>query len=204
MTGGKQLVILGLALALSGCVGTPTQPSQFYLLSPEPGQAVSSRASSLAEQLSLGLGPISLPETYDRPQIVTRTSTNQIDLAEYDRWGGDLGKELGRTLAQNLMTRLNTDSIALYPWVGRYKPDFQISIQFFRFDGTLGEAASLDGIWRLLDGSQGCELAAEHFRIREQTGGEGYPELVDAISRGLARLSEMLAEQVAAAKPGCE
>jgi uncharacterized lipoprotein YmbA len=102
------------------------------------------------------------------------------------------------------MSRLNTDSVALFPWSGRYKPDFQVTIRFFRLDGQLNEAVTLDGVWRLLDGSRGCELAAHRFEYQEQTTGAGYPELVDAMSRGVARLSQAIAAKVASSQPDCE
>ena len=197
------LTIIALTLCLAACMGKPTRPSQFYLLSPDPVQPVAARATANSP-LSIGLGPVTLPEIYDRPQIVTRSGSNQIILAQFDRWGGDLNKELSRTLARNLMSRLNTDSVALYPWSGRYKPDFQVSVRFFRLDGRLDNAAMLDGVWTLLDGSKGCELAAHHFQYQEQTSGPGYPELVDAISRGVARLSDEIAGKIAATEPGCE
>lgn len=195
--------VIALSLSLAACIGKPTRPAEFYLLSPDPGQAVAERAAATTP-LTIGLGPVKLPEIYDRPQIVTRADANRINLAEYDRWGGDLNKELARTLARNLMGRLNTDSVALYPWSGRYKPDFQVSIRFFRLDGQLDDVATLDGVWRLLDGSKGCELAAHHFLYQEQTSGPGYPGLVDAISRGVARLSDEIATQIAATEPGCK
>lgn len=195
--------VIALTLGLAACIGSPTRPSEFYLLTPDPGQPVAARAASTAP-LSVGLGPVTLPEIYDRPQIVTRTDTNRINLAEFDRWGGDLNKELTRTLARNLMGRLNTDSVALFPWSGRYRPEFQVSIRFFRLDGQLDRSATLDGVWRLLDGSKGCELAAHRFEYQEQTSGPGYPGLVDAISRGVARLSDDIAKEIAATEPGCE
>ena len=195
--------VIALTLSLAACIGTPTRPAQFYLLSPDPGQPVAGRAAA-ATPLSIGLGPVTLPEIYDRPQIVTRTDANRIDMAEFDRWGGDLNKELTRTLVRNLMGRLNTDSVALYPWSGRYKPDFQVTIRIFRLDGKLDEAVTLDGVWRLLDGNNGCELAAQRFEYQEHTTGPGYPELVDAMSRGVARLSQQIAEEVASSQPGCE
>ena len=197
------LTIIALTLCLAACMGKPTRPSQFYLLSPDPVQPVAARATANSP-LSIGLGPVTLPEIYDRPQIVTRSGSNQIILAQFDRWGGDLNKELSRTLARNLMSRLNTDSVALYPWSGRYKPDFQVTIRIFRLDGKLDEAVTLDGVWRLLDGSRGCELAAHRFEYQEHTTGPGYPELVDAMSRGVARLSQQIAEEVASSQPGCE
>lgn len=197
------ITVIALTLGLAACMGSPTRPAQFYLLSPEPGQPVPARTASTAP-LSIGLGPVTLPEVYDRPQIVTRTDANRINLAEFDRWGGDLNKDLTRTLAHNLMSRLNTDSVALYPWPGRHKPDFQVSIRFFRLDGQLDSAVMLDGVWRILDGSRGCELAARHFQYQQDTSGPGYPELVAAISRGVARLSQEIAEQIAASETGCE
>ena len=197
------LTIIALTLGLAACMGKPTRPSQFYLLSPDPGQPVTSRASATTP-LSIGLGPVTLPEIYDRPQIVTRTDSNQIILAQFDRWGGDLNKDLTRTLVRNLMSRLNTDSVVLFPWPGRNKPDFQVSIRFFRLDGQLNETVTLDGVWRLLDGSKGCELAAKKFQYQEQTAGPGYPELVEAMSRGVARLSQEVAENIARSQPGCE
>ena len=197
------LTIIALTLGLAACMGKPTRPSKFYLLSPDPGQPVASRATATSP-VSIGLGPVTLPEIYDRPQIVTRTDDNQINLAQFERWGGDLNKDLTRTLARNLMSRLNTDSVALFPWSGRYKPDFQVTIRFFRLDGQLDEAVTLDGVWRLLDGSRGCELAAHRFEYQEQTTGAGYPELVDAMSRGVSRLSQKIAEEVASSQPVCE
>jgi uncharacterized lipoprotein YmbA len=197
------IAVIALTLGLAACIGSPTRPAQFYLLSPEPGEPVPARAAATAP-LSLGLGPVTLPEIYDRPQIVTRTDSNRISLAEFDRWGGDFNKDLTRTLAHNLMSRLNTDSVALYPWPGRHKPDFQVSIRFFRLDGELDSAVMLDGVWQILDGSRGCELAARHFQYQQDTSGPGYPELVAAISRGVARLSQEIAEQIAASETGCE
>jgi uncharacterized lipoprotein YmbA len=194
-------LLLVPALLLAGCIGTPTKPSEFYVLNTYPGTPVS---DALAEDsVSLGLGPLTLPEIYDRPQIVTRGEANRINLAEFDRWGGELNKELARALAGNLMTRLNTDRIVSYPWSSRYKPDFQVTVRLFRFDGVLGNSANLEGIWRVLDADKGCELATDRFSIVEETDGPGYPALVSAMSRGVATLSQSLAEQVAVIEPGC-
>ena len=196
------LLLIALTLTLAACMSAPSVPSRFYLLSPDPGQPVAGR-SAAATPLSIGLGPVMLPEVYDRPQIVTRTDDHRIQLAEFDRWGSDLNKDLARTLARNLMGRLNTDSVVLYPWPGRYKPDFQVRLQFFRLDGELDQTAVLEGVWRLLDGDRGCELVARRFSLEEPITGADYHGLVAAISRGVSRLSQEIAEQVAVTRPGC-
>jgi uncharacterized lipoprotein YmbA len=196
------LLVVLLSLLVTGCIGTPTRPSTFYVLSPDVATPVAGRVSPAAP-LSIGLGPVQLPDLFDRPQIVTRPDPNRIDLAEYDRWGGDLTKDLNRVLAQNLMGRLNTDAVLLYPWPSGRQPDFEVTIQFFRFDGELDKAAELEGVWRLADGRQRCERASRRFRLEEPVPGSGYAGLVSAISRAVARLSDDIAAAVAAAKPGC-
>jgi uncharacterized lipoprotein YmbA len=192
-----------LCLFLAGCIGKTTRPSSFYVLSPEPGPAATSGVDVPAP-VSVGLGPLSLPTLFDRPQIVTRPDSNRVDLAEYDRWGGDLNEDLGRVLVQNLMTRLQTDSVVLYPWTSSRDLDYQVVVQFFRFDGRLGEHAQIEGVWRLLDGRQGCELLASRFTITEQPDGTGYASFVAAISRTLAQLSDEIAQRIAGSTRGCQ
>jgi hypothetical protein len=196
------LFALLVSLLIAGCIGTPTRPSTFYVLSTDSAAPVAGRESP-ASPLSLGLGPIELPDVLDRPQIVTRPDPNRVDLAEFDRWGGDLGKDLSRVLAQNLMARLNTDAVLLYPWSSSVRPDYEISIQFFSFDGELGKRAELAGVWRLSDTRRGCEPVSRRFRVVETPASSGYAGLVAAISRGVAKLSEEIATAVAAAGAGC-
>ncbi|MFV1972280.1 MAG: membrane integrity-associated transporter subunit PqiC [Thiohalobacterales bacterium] len=195
------LLLLVPVVLLAGCIGNPTRPSEFYVLSTHPATPVNSTLAK--DAVSLGLGPLILPEIYDRPQIVTRSEHNRITLAEFNRWGGDLNKDLGRALADNLMSRLNTDRIVPYPWSRRYDPDFQVTVRLLRFDGVLGENASLVGIWRVLDANKGCELAADRFSFVAETDGPGYPALVSAMSRAVADLSQAMAEQIAIIEPGC-
>ena len=196
------LFSLLLTLSLSACVGQTSKPAQFYVLQPDPGKPLV--AGSAADgKLAIGLGPITLPALYDRPQIVTQATVSRIELAEYDRWGGDLTLDLERVLMQNLMGRLNTDDVLLYPWPVDRAVDFQVAVQFLRFDGQLGHDVRVEGVWRLLDGKDECQLAAHQFSIREATGGTGYPVYVQALGRGLAQLSQQIAETVVASQPGC-
>jgi len=195
--------VIALVVSQAGCsIGQPSRPSEFYVLSEEPAPPVSGR-SDPAEPLLLGLGPLSMSDVFDRPQIVTRPDPNQIQLAEFDRWAGDLKKNLEQVLAQNLMSRLNTDSVVIHPWSSRTEPDFQIAVHFFRFDGQVGQRARIEGVWRLLDGAKGCELSARSFKYEEPPVGKGYAEFVAAMSGAVAKLSQEIAEKVAATEPGC-
>jgi hypothetical protein len=195
------LVIL-LAPLIAGCIGSPTRPSTFYVLSPDEAAPLAGR-SVPAAPLSIGLGPIDLPELFDRPQIVTRPEPNRIDLAEFDRWGGDLSKDLGRVLAQDLMARLDTDAVLIHPWSSRHALDYEVSMRFFRFDGVLDDSARVEGVWRLVDGREGCELAVRRFRIDQPVPAPGYAGLVEAISSAVAHLSDEVAAAIVSAPKGC-
>jgi hypothetical protein len=198
------LLIVMLALVQAGCsIGGASRPSEFYVLNIEPGTPVSGRTAP-AGPLTVGLGPVTMPDIFDRPQIVTRPQPNRIDLAEFDRWGGDLNRDLSRVLAQNLMSRLNTDSILSHPWSSSDNPDFQVAVQVFRFDGKVGQVARFEGVWRLMDGAKGCELATHRFSFDESPAGSGYPEFVSAMSRAVAKLSQEIAEQIGHTRPGCQ
>lgn len=198
------LLTLVLVVIQAGCsLGKPTQPASFYVLSAEPGVPVNGRQDP-AKPLSLGLGPLSLPDILDRPQIVTRPAAYRINLAEYDRWGGDLKRNLDQVMTLNLMSRLNTDSVLTYPWPNREQPDFQLAIRFFRFDGELDKVARIEGVWRLLDGKQGCEIAVDGFKYEARPAGPEYSDLVGTMSRSIARLSQEIAERIAANAPGCK
>jgi uncharacterized protein len=199
-----ELLLIAVVVSLQGACtlgGPATQSSQFYVLSADPGAPVAQRASR--RPLSIEIGPVSLPDIVDRPQIVTRLDSNRIKLGEFDRWAGDLNENLVSVLSQNLMARLNTQDISYFRSQSRGNPDFRIALRFFRFDGQLGERAGIAGVWQLLDGVESCQLESHQFDISETPAGSGYADFVAALSKGVAELSQSIAERVAAATPGC-
>jgi uncharacterized lipoprotein YmbA len=103
---------MGICLLITVGCGT-TDPARFYTLSPLaiPG----TEAEAAGQGVAIGVGPIKLPEHLDRPQIVTRTSRNELKLAEFDRWAGSLADDFSRVLAENLSILLSTDRVSVYP-----------------------------------------------------------------------------------------
>jgi uncharacterized lipoprotein YmbA len=199
----RNLLLVALVMIQTACsLGAPSKPSNFYVLSPAPGTPVAGR-EAVNVPLSVAVGPVTLPDIFDRPQIVTRPDANRVQLAEFDRWGGDLNEDLLRVLTQNLMGRLNTENVATYPWQGPDRPVYQVALRFFHFDGELGKRAYLSGIWELLDGRDDCQLAVRRFAITQTPPGPDYAAFVQALSEGLATLSQEIATAIVAAKPGC-
>ncbi len=181
-------------LMISACsLGGSGQPARFYALSPQPGATETLARSAAVSEVAVG--PVNLPDMFDRPQIVTRPNDSRVKLAEFDRWAGDLGDSIQRVLIQNLATRLPGVDVTAWPWRGN-NPQWQLSVTFFRFDGEPGEQTQVSGDWRLRTIDGGCKTLAQPFDIRGVPAGGGYALFVDSLSEALAQLSQTLAGQL--------
>jgi uncharacterized lipoprotein YmbA len=148
--------------------------------------------------MAIGVGPIKLPEHLDRPQIVTRSSSNQLRLAEFDRWAGPLQDDFSRILAENLSILLSTDRVSLYPWRRSVPIDFQVVVDVTRFDGELGGNALLIARWSVFRGRDKKVLFMERSRISETSRAQDYEAIVAAQSRALGQLSREIADAIKA------
>ena len=87
-------VCILVALA-AGCASTP--PSRFYTLRAASGPAAT------PSNLSVAVGPVSVPAVVDRPQIVVNMGPNQVRLEEFNRWAAPLQSNIARVIADNLV-----------------------------------------------------------------------------------------------------
>jgi uncharacterized lipoprotein YmbA len=186
--------LFGSVFLLAGCLGGTTPTPNFYVLDARVSQETSK--IDAATDVAIGVGPIVLPDTVRRPQIVTREGAHSIELAEFHRWGGDLSANMTRLMAEVLMQRLATDRVALYPWPSYRQLHYQIRVDVLRFDGALGGDAVLEGTWTLLDGDGTRELSVSGFAFTEPSRGGEYPHLVEAFSRLTVRLAEQIAGSI--------
>ena len=139
------LAILSLA-ALVGC--SASQPTQFYTLS---GAARTGEAS-VEKPMRLGVGPVYLPAYLDRPQVVTRSGANRMNVSEFDQWAEPLETTFQRVLTENLSQRLDTDRIATLPARRDISLDHQVEVEVTRFDADETGRVVLDARWRIFDG----------------------------------------------------
>lgn len=184
---------LGVSLlGMSGCA--TTAPTRFYLLTPVLDTATV-RPFASARHLAIGVGPVTMPPYLNRPQIVTRASSARLDFAEFDQWAAPLQDSVTRVVAENLSLLIPTDRIALYPWPRATPVDYQVTIAVDRFDGEAGGEVVLLGYWSLWDADEN-ELVMKKARFSTPIGGQEYEELVTAMSRTLAALSQDIATTV--------
>jgi hypothetical protein len=189
-----------LLMLLAGCAGT--EPSRFYTLTPMPGSDAEVLSETLAQNLSVGVGPISIPDYLDRQQIVTSSNQNEIKMSEFDRWAGSLEDSFARVLSENLSIMLSTDRVFLFPWRGAITVDYQIGVEVVQFDGALGGNASLIARWGIFDVKDKKVLLVKKSSFTEPAGSKGYEALVAAQSRALMHLSRDMAAAVKSLSKG--
>lgn len=189
------------AIAAIRCVGS-SRPSRFYTLAP---LQVRDRTESIAADATLAVGPIEIPESIDRPQIVTRTGANELRMAEFDRWGGSLSDEISGSLVATLRDRLAARQIAVAPWRSAILSGgstYRVAVSVSRFDGIAAQSVVLQVRWELIAQASGgvqSSLGVREATLTEPIRGEGYDAVVAAMQKALARLGEQLGDGVIAA-----
>ena len=149
------IVLLAGLLTFNGCLGgpSPTPATRFYVLNSIYNQENVSRPQpviNLDENVSLGIGPVRLSQVLDRPQIIMRTSQNEIRVADLDRWAAPLQENITNVLTDNLTTLLSTGSILKFPWKTTLPIEYQIVLEITRFDGMPGGNVDLRARWAIL------------------------------------------------------
>ncbi len=189
-------IVIGIALAtIHGCARSPS--SRFYLLDALSDSA-SPEGGNFSDKLcvSIGIGPVEIPDYLDQAQIVTRVTPNEMKLAEFDRWAESLKDNITRVLAKNLSNLLCIKEISFFPWRREIAKDYRIEVKVIRFDGSPGGQVVLEAWWRLLSGDGKTLLQSKRSNFSEPAAGRDYKSLVSAQSRTLAELSREIAEAI--------
>lgn len=190
-------VAVACLLILGGCLGGGrTPPPRFYVLNSLHSSESQIRPVTFLNAATIGVGPIQLTQVLDRPQIVTRTSKNEIRIAEFSRWAEPLRDNFLRVLADNLSILLSTERIAIFPWKTTIPITYQVTMEVSRFDGEPGKNVVLRARW-VVFGKDGDRLLAERQTdLSASAGDDTIAAMVAAQSRLVAKLSLEIAEEI--------
>ena len=189
---------IGLPLAglawLAGCASSPA--SSFYILSPLP--EAKARQETLVEgEVSLGIGPVTLPDYMDRPQMVSGiVGAGRIEVDEYQRWGGSLRADIVNTLGENLAHLLGTSRVVILPAEVKLPVQYRLVVDILRFEADSDGQALLKARWALIDPSAEVALAMRESSFRQPFAKAGPDAQVAALSATLGDLSREVAETI--------
>lgn len=179
----RTLAALSAILLLAGCAGSRS----YYVLTSD-GPAPSGGGAGI------GVGPVSLAEYIDRPNLVLAENENQLSVAESHRWAGDLSASIARVTAANLGRRMNTGNVRVYPWQGDDGIRYQITLDIRQFHGAADGQAVIEAGWRAYSLPDRQLKASRTFVDREPLAADGYAPLVAAQSKLLSRLAADIAK----------
>ena len=187
------VVMLCVVAALTAGCASP--PSHFYTLSRTATPGTTSNATTA--DLSVVVGPVSIPAIIDLPQFVVTTGPNQVTLNEYERWASPLQNNISRVVAENLVAILGAPRVSLFQQSLNASADYHVAIEVQSFESAPGDAATLNAVWivrRTRDG----RAQSGRTTVREPTLQTGYDALAAAHSRALARMSQDIADAILA------
>ena len=191
----RYALILLIVVAVFGCKGS-TPPVTFYTLTPIPAIQDGGSGQAVLKDALIGIGPVKFPKILDRPQIVTRPATGQLNLAEFKRWGGFLKDDFLSVMAENMTTLLGTDQVVTYPWPGGLNPAYRIEFDVHQFDGKLGDSVVLRVSWILKTPGQTDNTHLKRSTIFQPVSGPDYDALVAAKSMALEKLSRIVLDEM--------
>jgi uncharacterized protein len=169
--------------------GCASPASRFYTLS------AASTPATTSSDLSVTLGPVSVPAAVDRPQIVVRTGPNQVRMDEFNRWAAPLQNGIARVVAENLVAILGTPSVTVSPLTLSEGADYRVALEVQRFESAPGDAATLDAVWAVSRTKDG-KAQTGRTTVREPSPDKCFDALAAAHSRAIARLSQDIAAAV--------
>lgn len=188
----RRLAVLAIPWALAIlAAGCASPASRFYTLSATPAPAATS------SNLSVAVGPVTVPASVDRPQIVVTMGPNQVRLDEFNRWAAPLQNNIARVVAENLVGLLGTPRVATSPQTLSGDADYRVAIEVQSFESAPGEAATLDAVWTVRR-TKADKSQTGRTTVREPASEQGYDALAAAHSRAVARLSRDIADAVRA------
>ena len=195
------LLSLGLLLLTAFALGACRLPRQsetprYWMLAPIEGARLVTKT-----ERSVGVGPVEFPEYLDRANVVRRTSSNELHVAQFELWGQSLRQNFTQVLGQNLESLVPGLAAVSFPWKGpEQNLAYRLVVQVDRFDAGPDDHVALDAAWALHRGAATGWLAGGRTALSVPVQGEGYSAIVAAMSQAVAALSREIAPHLEAAR----
>ena len=184
------VIMTATLMLITGCSSSPQ--ARFYTLN-----TMSKTKGSTTDitTIAIKIGPMTIPDALDQPQIVTRTGPNTLELSEFHRWGGDLQDDIERVLGENIAILLPTNHITLSQEVTFLPIDYQVIVNIRELGGELGGSVTLNADWLIKPGDDKPVTAIKSV-LQETALSLDYRDFVAAQSRLLARLSREIVDAI--------
>jgi hypothetical protein len=185
----KRIVTLAAVAAALGACGGANVRIDYYSLTAPPAHTAAAQSNTL----SVHIGPISVPDGVDRPQIVMRRDANQVAIDDSHRWAEPLKDAIPRVLSDALAAELGTPRVLTSRQSASLDFDYRVAIDVQHFDSSATDAHE-DVIWTIR--TRGNEPARVGRTVVTETAAGGFDTLAAAHSRALAAVARDIAQAI--------
>ena len=155
----RMLIFLSAATLILIACGK-TAPTRFYILRPMADPPNASPPVP-ADEITIAVLPVNMPEHLNRSQIVTRQSRHAVTVNEFNRWAEPLDASFTMILAENLSLLLNSNRISVLSRLKFSRYDYHLKVDIIRFDGQIDGEAVLTCRWSLFSGDEKSVLVVQ-------------------------------------------
>lgn len=191
MSAWIRIGLVSTALALTACGSSP-KPAYYTLADGERPSVPAKRGVSVAVMAA------SLPELYDRPQLVIGQPGGRVQILDQQRWAEPLRQEIARAVAADLGRKLDSNGVVALPEdVQALAPDYRLMLDVQQIAASPDVGVSVDVAWRLVarDGKVRHGRSA-HSEPAAVAGTAPYAGLATAYRRVFGRVAEDVAAGV--------
>jgi uncharacterized lipoprotein YmbA len=197
-------LLIGAALlpVLGACV---SPPPKIFTLTARPSDQTSrlaatvivpsARTSHLAATVMVK--SIEIAKYLDRPQFVRRSSTYELTVSEFERWGEGMRDMVTRVLIEDLAQRLPDSQVFAASGSLTMRADVTVEVDISRFDPDQDNTVILAARWVAQRDTRGARSRSE--RIEVKVPSSEMIALVSAMSDALAELSDRIVVGIAGA-----
>ena len=182
--------LLGVLL-LTSCARTP--PPHFYALESTASSGATHPPSVIPANTTVYIGPVTVPEAIDRPQLVVRQAGNELGVLEGQRWIEPLKIAIGRILATTLTAELGGNAVVgAYPGTALTDAAYRVQVDVQKIDMSSSGSISFDAVWSVRRAEGGNTVAGR--TVGTQDGGVDYRALAAAYTQTAVSIGHDIAQ----------
>ncbi len=175
-----------VSLLVAACGSSP--PVRYFALS----SMDSVQRQDPDDAVTLGLGPLRLPEYLNRSQLVTRGGGSELEVDEFNRWAEPLTLALHRVVSTDVDNMMDGVIVIAFPWeaVVRNEVDYRLLGEVTRFDADRSGRVVLDIQWAISDVPAGVAVLIRRSKYETRASRPDDPAIVtSAMNDALAMFS---------------
>jgi len=182
-----------VSLLVGACGSSP--PVRYFALSPMD----SVQQQDPDDAVTLGVGPLRLPEYLNRSQIVTRGGGSELEVDEFSRWAEPLTQALHRVVSTDVDNMMNGVMVIAFPWeaVVHNEVDYRLLGEVTRFDADRSGRVVLDIQWGITDTTGQATVVIRRSKYEKRAARPDDPAIVvSAMNDALAMFSRDVASEL--------